>query len=214
MSDNTAAHVNPSAPGPSAPRQTIEGKPEGSARHDPLCASASSALALLEQAAAFIETIDDECYSRPSRIMSGGTIGKHFRHVVDHFAASLAPIVGDATRGCVIDYDRRARNVPMETSRHAALGEIRGVMRALRLAHEKGSARAVRVRVMLTADGAEREFDSTLGREIAFASHHAVHHHAMIAVIAGEMGVRTPTGFGKAPSTLHHEQATTQDLPR
>jgi hypothetical protein len=201
MSEKPAAPTDPFL---SRTDGAIESKPAGCDGR--LCASASSALALLEQAAAFIETLDDESYSRPSRIMSGGTIGKHFRHVVDHFAATLAPIAGDGPE-CVIEYDRRARNVPMETSRDAALGEIRGVMRALQLAHENGSGRSVRVRVMLTSDGAEREFASTLGREIAFASHHAVHHHAMIAVIAGELGVPAPAGFGKAPATLNHEQS-------
>ena len=44
-----------------------------------------------------------------------------------------------------------------------------------------------------------------LGRELAFAAHHGVHHNAMINAICAELGVATPHGFGKAPSTINHE---------
>jgi hypothetical protein len=162
---------------------------------------------MLERAAAMIGTLDDRAYSAPSRLLKGGTIGKHFRHVVDHFAAALAPIRStDADLG-TIDYDHRERNVPMETSRDAAIVEIKGVVRDLERVLGADSDRPVRVRLMLAADGTEREFDSTLGREIAFASHHAVHHHAMIEVIALEMGAGVPEGFGKAPATLNFERS-------
>lgn len=151
--------------------------------------------------------LDDASYNAPSRLLKGGTIGKHFRHVVDHFAAALAPIrTTDAELG-KIDYDHRERNVPMETSRDAAMIEIKGVVRDLGRVQAGDSDRPVRVRLMLAADGTEREYESTLGREIAFASHHAVHHHAMIEVIAAEMGASTPEGFGKAPATLNFERS-------
>jgi hypothetical protein len=170
-----------------------------------VCPSAAAALTLLEQAVRFIEAIDDGAYSAPSRLLPGGTIGKHFRHVVDHFAATLGPLRAASGR-CIIEYDRRERNVPMETCRRTAVAEIRAVMQELERAQEERSSADVTVRVMLSADGAERDFRSTLGREIAFASHHAVHHHAMIQVIAGELGLQAPEGFGKAPATLNFER--------
>jgi hypothetical protein len=61
---------------------------------------------------------------------------------------------------------------------------------------------------MLTSDGVDAELGSTLGRELAFATHHAVHHHAMLGAIAAELGVATPPEFGKAPSTIRHERDT------
>jgi hypothetical protein len=178
------------------------------------CASAAAALALLQQAIGFIETIDDASYAHPSRLMPGGTIGKHFRHVVDHFTATLAPLRQGIEPGATIEYDRRERNVPMETCRRTAVSEIRGVMQELLGARESASEDPVTVRVMLSADGAERDFRSTLGRELAFASHHAVHHHAMIQVIAGELGLPVPDGFGKAPATLNFEHSLTGGCSR
>jgi len=62
------------------------------------------------------------------------------------------------------------------------------------------------VRVMLTSDGQDTTLPSTFGRELAFAAHHAIHHHAMIKAIAEEFGIATPAEFGKAPSTLNFER--------
>jgi hypothetical protein len=40
---------------------------------------------------------------------------------------------------------------------------------------------------------------------------HAVHHYALIGLMAGVMGLKLPAGFGIAPSTLKH-QADTQPV--
>lgn len=192
---------------PDPPHAVLEPKPCCCGGEAGVCAPATAALALLQQAISFIERIDDASYAAPSRLLPGGTIGKHFRHVVDHFAATLAPLRPGVESGTPIEYDRRERNVPMETCRRTAVEEIRGVMRDLERATESASGSHVTVRLMLTADGTEGDFRSTLGREIAFASHHAVHHHAMIQVIANELGLSVPEGFGKAPATLRFERS-------
>jgi hypothetical protein len=59
---------------------------------------------------------------------------------------------------------------------------------------------------MLSGEGDEAELTSTFAREVAFATHHAIHHNAMIAAIAASFGVTIPAGFGKAPSTVNHER--------
>lgn len=49
------------------------------------------------------------------------------------------------------------------------------------------------------------EFKSTLLRELAFAAHHAIHHHAMIKHILlysfPSVAKALPKHFGKAPAT-------------
>lgn len=167
------------------------------------CAAAMVAAALMEQAVTLVESVSDESYCRASARLAGGTIGKHFRHCLDHFAAALATAT-DAS--VVIDYDRRERNVPMETCRETAARAMRSVMGQLRSVQAAQGDRPVRVRVMLTGDGQEVELVSTLGRELAFAAHHAVHHHAMIKAIAEEFGESAPGDFGKAPSTINFER--------
>ncbi|TVQ63274.1 MAG: hypothetical protein EA378_03030 [Phycisphaerales bacterium] len=173
---------------------------EGEARS----AGASVALAAastLAQCGALVRSASPEAYGAPSAILPGGTIGKHVRHTVDHYRAIV-----DREAGACIDYDRRERDVPMETEREAAIAEIEQLVGVVRGLDGAALAAPVRVRVMLTGDGGEAELESTVGREIAFAAHHAVHHQAMLRAIAVEHGVEAPAGFGKAPSTMEYER--------
>lgn len=186
----------------------VESKPvgpaeqEGTATHSPVPPPvAAVALAVLDQCAGLLGRLSDRAYAAESGVLKGGTIGKHVRHTLDHFVAALGCPAGGA-----IEYDRRARNVPMETDRGEALAAIRGLRERLAGVSEGVLASPVRVRVMLTGDGREAELHSTLGRELAFAMHHAVHHHAMIKAMAGEFGVDAGEEFGRAPSTLNHER--------
>ncbi|MEM9064324.1 MAG: DinB family protein [Planctomycetota bacterium] len=156
--------------------------------------------ALLAQATQLLESLSDEAYRTNSEILQGGTIGKHVRHVVDHFAAPLC----DEAAECV-DYDHRERDVPMETDRAAAIEKISGLRRQLAELTEDDLRAPLRIRVMLAGDGTCAELPSSLGRELFFAFHHAVHHNAMIGAIAREHGAQTVPGFGTAPSTLNHE---------
>ena len=163
----------------------------------------AAAQAILRQCAAVAGRIEPDAYSRPSRALRGGTIGQHLRHSLDHFAAILA----GRESGRTIDYDHRDRHVPMETDPAQAALAIDSVLGGLGSIGTDELDAPVRVRVMLSGDGAEAELGSTLGREIFFAAHHAIHHNAMIGAIAGEFGVEVDEQFGKAPSTIQYEQS-------
>lgn len=174
----------------------------GVAGADRACPAARAACAVLDQCAELLGRLDDGAYTASSAAMMGGTIGRHLRHVLDHFRAAAGAAGAEAP---VIVYDHRARDVPEERDLAAAARAIAAVRDGLARVHGANSARVVRVRVMLDADGTEAEVQSTLAREIAFATHHAVHHQAMMRVIAGELGVAVPAAFGKAPATVRHE---------
>lgn len=166
-------------------------------------AAAAAAAAVLGQCEAFLGGLSESAYTAPSARLMGSTIGQHVRHSVDHFAAALRALEGEA-----IAYDHRERNTPIESDLAAASARIRELRDALRGIGGSACAERVRVRVMLTSEGDEAELHSTLARELAFAAHHATHHHAMMAAIASEVGAACPAGFGKAPSTLHHERSS------
>ena len=55
--------------------------------------------------------------------------------------------------------------------------------------------------VLGRGEGTETAFASTLGRELAFCAHHAVHHNASMRQIAEALGLAVPPEFGFAPST-------------
>jgi uncharacterized damage-inducible protein DinB len=164
---------------------------------------ADAADGLLSQCENLLRSVDDASLGAMSAVMPGGSIGKHLRHVLDHYKAILAGV----GPGALVEYDKRSRDVEMERSSAAAMRElsvVRGALAGLRGMHAETS---LRVLVMADAAGAEVEVRSTLARELAFATHHAVHHQAMIGTIARGEGKSVPEDFGKAPSTSHHEKS-------
>lgn len=163
----------------------------------------NAAIALLEQCATFIQSIPEAVYTADATTIRGGTIGKHVRHSLDHFAAALSGLSGSEP----IDYDHRARNVPMETERGSALAAIRTMQSQIASLNESTITSQVRIRVMLASDGSDAVLPSTLARELAFATHHAIHHNAMMKTIAAEFGLEVGDEFGKAPSTINFETA-------
>lgn len=172
---------------------------------------------VLSECRVFVSGLTPTVYSAPSRVLVGGTIGKHLRHTLDHFAA-VAPALGGST----ICYDNRTRDVPIEVDQEAALSEIHRLSGVFGAINGPELAAPARVRILCSEDGSEAEVGTTLGRELAFATHHAIHHQAMMKAIAIEHGAvltpavadgaresRTvvPVGFGVAPSTARHAAA-------
>jgi hypothetical protein len=171
----------------------------------------SAAGAILDQCEGLVRSMPEGVFANESRTLKGGTFGKHLRHTLDHFHSVLGVVgiegVGGHEADGVIDYDHRKRNTPIEADKFLALDAIDDLRIKLAGAASEGLCRPVVVRVMIDGDGNEVELASTLGRELAFATHHAVHHQAMMKAIAQEFGVETEEGFGKAPSTVHAERA-------
>lgn len=164
------------------------------------CKVAAAADAILDQCAAFLGEVPGTSYTAPSNALAGGTIGKHARHVLDHFRAALTTPACDP-----IDYDCRHRGTLVETDRDAARTEIEALRSIVQALDETGMNTEVITRVMLSGSGETADLRSTLGRELFFATHHAIHHHAMMKSIGREFGIEAPAGFGTAPSTIHYE---------
>jgi hypothetical protein len=162
-----------------------------------------AAQSLLIDCQQFIQSLPTELFCRPSLLLPGGTIGKHLRHLVDHYAAAL---VGHETDR-VVDYDHRERNVPMENDTMCAVEYLTRLIAELADVSPASLDSTLTIRIMTSASGDTMLLASTLGRELAFATHHGVHHQAMMRAIACEHGHSVDCGFGKAPSTLNNENA-------
>ncbi len=160
-----------------------------------------SARAILTQAAEMIRGLTDEAYATPGA--QGASIGQHTRHTLDHYRKLL-----DGFRSSsVVDYDHRDRGVAVESDRGAALAEIESIIEEFDGLDETQLEFPVRVLAMVNGEGDTAEMDSTLVRELWFATHHAIHHDALIKTIAGEFGVTLPETYGRAPSTINFERA-------
>ena len=156
----------------------------------------------LSQAVDLIERLSDHHFTNNEDAWCQSGVGRHMRHIIDFFTTFF-----DGLPSGVIDYDNRKRRPELETNRAAAAMRLREIITALESIEDFDRA------VMSKTDGHRRDpsaafSPSTVGRELQFLAFHAVHHFAMIAMILDRQGIKTPAGFGIAPSTLAHWQAT------
>ncbi len=167
-------------------------------------AVAQACCCILEQCAELTRHLDDKAYTQPSTVFKGGTIGQHLRHALDHVAAIVE------CDDSIIDYDHRKRGGAVETDRAQACSCINTLCAQLAALDGSEFDRAVQVRFMFSGSGEQSVLGSTVGRELAFAMHHAIHHQAMIRAIVVEHGGTAPESFGMAPDTLRHQAAGCQ----
>lgn len=169
------------------------------------CAVRDMAAGLLTGVAEVVGGFESGPFCATSTALKGGTLGKHLRHVTDHYAA----IVAGLETGEAFDYDHRRRDVPEERDPTVAQAVSRRLAESIAALTPDELNREVRIRVMLNGDGAEATLATTAARELFFASHHAIHHFAMMRAIASELGIELDETFGKAPSTVNHERGCT-----
>ena len=140
-----------------------------------------SVLAALQQGETLLNGISDEDYTRRVPVAFNACIGGHYRHCLDHFRSAL-----EAAAGGDLNYDHRGG--------FERLGEA-------------GLGRALLVTCKTSYASAESQTAaSTVARELMYAVAHAVHHYALISVMAGIMDLALPAEFGVAPSTVQSQR--------
>ena len=158
---------------------------------------------ILEQGEGLLQLLSDELYTRPLPVAFGAAIGGHYRHSLDHFRSLLAVAPGGD-----LDYDRRERGTAVETNRAAAWRETRELRAGYEAWLVVWQDRSLAVTCKTSAATADSQtVPSTVSREVMYVVAHAVHHFALIRVMAGLMGLNLPPDFGVAASTLQYQAA-------
>jgi hypothetical protein len=182
-------------------------------------------------ATASIARVSDDVLTRPCAV-SGASVGQHLRHALDHVRKLVDSSRADPAGACpVVAYDQRARGTDVEQCVASAASEIEALAQAL--GHITDLGRPVLCRFMFapsavaTGAGAggvaapvtQLDLASTVGRELGFVAHHAIHHNASILGILRSNPdlyldvlpdlLRAAPDFGTAPSTVvfQHGQA-------
>lgn len=160
-----------------------------------------AAVQILSQGEDLLRAIDLERYTQRVPIAFNGSIGGHYRHCLDHFTSLLRALDSDE-----VDYDRRERNPRIETEPAFALNLTRQMRETLQRLTSQDLGRSVRTRCEVSyVHGNSPLTVSSYGRELVYAIAHAIHHYALISVMARLLGVDLPRHFGVAPSTVAHQ---------
>ncbi len=145
--------------------------------------------------------LDDAALYRPDPSAPGGSIGAHFRHVLEHYTGFFS---GLATGR--IDYDARARDAALESDAALARAAAEQIIEQLQRCPAALADQPVQVNVAVatTSHGRPQWTDSTIARELAYLMSHTVHHYALIALHARQRGIELGEEFGVAPSTIEY----------
>jgi uncharacterized damage-inducible protein DinB len=155
---------------------------------------------VLQQGSSLIQQLTDAQYTSAVETYACSSIGAHFRHMLDMYLA-LMPVLVASDRASMIDYDVRRRGAPVESCRHAAIAELDSYRQQLDQ-YTRSFDIVVTVKTEVCIESTQHAaVQSTLARELAFVSTHAVHHFALIKVIAKLLGASVDASVGLAPAS-------------
>jgi hypothetical protein len=150
-----------------------------------------------------LDRMSDEVYGCSLGGTVSGSLGAHYRHVLDHF---LCLIEGIQTGE--VNYDQRRRNPQLERSVVEARLATEGLMGEFRGIPQDVLQRECVVTYSVGYGETEAEaVTSNFAREVMFCVGHAIHHYAILKLLCAGAGVQLPYEFGVAPSTLKHLEA-------
>lgn len=159
---------------------------------------------LLDQLNELILQMKDEEFTAAHPLLSGNSIGKHVRHILELFEEMIRGIES----GC-ISYDDRRRSIGLESSVVAAVSKAHEMMLPLELLQDK----TVGLKGNWSAeDTMPFIIQTSVFRELAYNIEHAIHHMAIIdiAVRSAYPHLRLPLNFGIAPATIRYKQQCAQ----
>jgi uncharacterized damage-inducible protein DinB len=161
---------------------------------------------VLQQGLELLSDLGDDSYSLVAGPPFGTSIGQHYRHVLEHFQCFI-----DGLEGGEINYDARRRDRRLETEVQPASTTTCEVLQALEQFTAQELTQKCKATTSLGYNSAATTIDSNAARELAYCIGHAVHHYAIIRIVANGIGVNISSEFGFAPSTLKHKAAHAAD---
>lgn len=155
---------------------------------------------ILMQLAEVIGQLTDHDYARPLSVLSGNTIGKHVRHILEFYE-----LLVNSERTGLLNYDRRQRDLQLEVDTDEALRRIGTIDRAI---YRLDLNQCLHLEADLSVAGDKTiQIPSSFARELLYNVEHAIHHMALIQVAVRNAfpEVELPPHFGVAYSTVQHQ---------
>ncbi|WP_026959735.1 hypothetical protein [Aliagarivorans taiwanensis] len=151
----------------------------------------------LEQVKQLIGFASGPLYNQPSAHSQSG-IGRHVRHILDHFwALQLGMEQG------VIDYNQRQRDSALEQQPDLALARCQQLIEWLDGQIEQDNPLQV-ISEISVHEQQNIEVSSLLSRELLYLINHTIHHIAYAKLLGQQLGLQFDAALGLAPSTASY----------
>ena len=148
----------------------------------------------LQQVIELIKIASDTNYHKTPPT-GGSTIGRHVRHILDHFDALKTGLAKGK-----IDYDQRHRDSVIETDTRLAAAHTKSIIDWL--SKYAKTDQAVNMKTEISAVLQEPQtVPSSLKRELIYLMNHTIHHSAYVALLLKSFGEDVDETIGLAPAT-------------
>ncbi|MFV8333019.1 DinB family protein [Flavobacterium sp. XS1P32] len=138
-------------------------------------------------------------YSNSCAELSNATIGEHTRHIIEMFQC----LENQYDLG-VVNYDKRKRNVLIQTDTEFAIQNIVSIQQNLEKENKN-------IELLQIIDGEEIRIESNYFRELLYNLEHCIHHQALIKVAILQCETVTiDANFGVARSTIEYRNQCAQ----
>lgn len=163
-----------------------------------------SLLQALDQIRRILDRLDGLAAAGGGHLYAETGIGRHLRHINDHF---LALMEGGETGS--VDYNRRHRDSPVECDLQAGREQLEGILHWCREADL--TQRPLRIVSEIDCRATRSlDFESNLSRELLYLINHTIHHAAYIRLRLAQEGVELPEDIGLAPGTASYLRISEQ----
>lgn len=130
-------------------------------------------------------------------------IGGHVRHVIEFYQEFFTAEKEGFEKG--LSYDKRQRNLTLETSRENAVTQIREIIK--RFENVQESNQPIAMSMTIDPENIKLcDMVTTPTRELFHLLDHATHHMALIKMTAERLGNECGESFGTAGATLAHNK--------
>ena len=155
----------------------------------------------LEEIKALLSQLSNKKYTHNAQLLSGATIGQHVRHILEFYQSVLNGIDSK-----IINYDKRKRNVLIESDREIAIQIIDFICSILAI--DMADESLVLIGNFGSSRGEENHVKTSLYRELAYCLEHSIHHQALIKVGLLELNSLSyiDQTFGWAPATIRYKK--------
>ncbi len=157
---------------------------------------------ILEQLAAVLLMLEEKAYTKPVVQLNQASIGGHTRHVIELFQCLLKGY-GQG----IVNYDKRVRDLLIETDRELAIELITGIIQQ----SDKPNISLTLQASHSASNDQPYSVETNYHREILYNLEHTIHHMALMRVGIQEVSsLQLSPDFGVAPSTIKYRQACVQ----
>ena len=146
-----------------------------------------------------LQQLSNSEYSEPCLQLSNASIGDHTRHIIELFQC----LINQYESG-VVNYDKRERNILIQTDTDFAIEQIVSIQNKL----DKENKILV---LQQKIESYELRTESNYYRELLYNFEHCIHHQALIKVAVLQYATLTiKENFGVARSTIEYRNQCVQ----